>query len=182
MKTFEFSIIASGLDPNSDDFESRFYDNGCDDALIAFQKGHIIADFAREANSIDEAIASAVENVCAAGAKVDRIEPDPLVNLTEIAARTEMTRAAISNYAKGARGKKDFPPPVARVTSDTPLYDWAEVATWMVLNKKLPVEAAIAAGVVKEANTAIAAGETQIGDRLKKRAHDDEESLEAVAA
>jgi hypothetical protein len=182
MKTFEFSIIASGLDPSSEDFESRFYDNGCDDALIAFQKGHIIADFAREANSIDEAIASAVENVCAAGAKVDRIEPDPLVNLNEIAARTDMTRAAISNYAKGARGNKDFPPPVARVTSDTPLYDWAQVATWMVLNKKLPIEAAVAAGVVKEANTAIAAGETHLRERLKKRAHDDEESLEAVAA
>ena len=182
MKTFEFSIIASGLDPNSDDFESRFYDNGCDDALIAFQKGHIIADFAREANSIDEAIASAVANVCAAGARVDRIEPDPLVNLTEIASRTDMTRAAISNYAKGARGKKDFPPPVARVTSDTPLYDWAEVASWMAVNKKVSIETAVAAGVFKEANSAIGRGEFHLSDILKKRAHDDEEALEAMAA
>ena len=182
MKTFEFSIIASGLDPNSDDFESRFYDNGCDDALVAFQKGHIIVDFAREAASIDEAIASAIENVRAAGAKVDRLEPDPLVNLTEIAARTEMTRAAISNYAKGARGKKDFPPPVARVTSDTPLYDWAEVASWMAINKKVSIETAVCAGVFKEAISAIERGEIQIGGILKKRAHDDEIALEAMVA
>jgi hypothetical protein len=181
MKTFEFSIIASGLDPNADDFETRFYKAGCDDALIAFQNGHIIIDFTREAKSIDEAIASAVENACAAGAKIDRIEPDPLVNLSEIASRSEMTRAAISNYAKGDRGSKDFPAPVAKVTSDTPLYDWAEVATWMAMNKKIPVELAIEAGVFGEANTAIAAGQFQLGERLKKRTQADELALAKAA-
>ena len=34
MKKFEFSIIASGLDPAAEDFEQRFYDAGCDDAPI----------------------------------------------------------------------------------------------------------------------------------------------------
>jgi hypothetical protein len=179
MKTFEFSIIASGVDPAAEDFGDRFYDAGCDDALVAFQKGHTIIDFAREANSIDEAIASAVENVIAAGAKVDRIEPDPLVNLSEIAARAELTRAAISNYAKGDRAK-NFPAPVARVTSDTPLYDWAEVASWMAINQKIAPEVAVIAGVFKEANTAIAAGETHLGDRLKRRMHDDERILMAA--
>jgi hypothetical protein len=90
MKTFEFSIVASGVDPTADDFGDRFYDAGCDDALVAFQKGHTIIDFAREARSIDEAIASAVENVCAAGAKIDRVEPDLLVNLSEIASRADL--------------------------------------------------------------------------------------------
>ena len=91
MKQFEFSIIASGLDPNADNFETLFYDAGCDDATVSFQKGRIIVDFARDAASINEAIASAIDNVCAAGAKVDRVEPDPLVNLSDIAARTELT-------------------------------------------------------------------------------------------
>lgn len=180
MKLFEFSIVASGLDPNAEDFESRFYDAGCDDALIAFQKGHIIVDFAREAKSIDEAIASAVENVVAAGAQINRIEPDPLVNLSEIASRTEMTRAAISNYAKGERGK-DFPAPIARVTSDTPLYDWADVASWMARNKKIPTDLAITAGVFKEANAAIDAGDAvHLRERLKKRIENDERELEAA--
>src|SRR5258705_7261858 len=112
MKTYEFSIIASGLDPKAEDFESLFLNTGCDDATISFQKGHIIVDFAREAKSIDEAIVSAVKGVEAAGAQVDRVEPDPLVSLAEIAARTGMTRAAMTQYSKGQRGK-DFPPPVA---------------------------------------------------------------------
>lgn len=181
MKQFEFSIIASGLDPNGDDFETRFYDAGCDDATVSFQKGRIIVDFARDAASINEAIASAIDNVCAAGAEVDRVEPDPLVNLSDIAARTGLTRAAISNYAKGDRGK-NFPAPVARVTSDTPLWDWPDVANWLVANKKLSIETAVIAGVVKEANEAIEDGETNIGERLKKRARQDEASLEALAA
>jgi hypothetical protein len=179
VKTFEFSIIASGLDPNADNFESRFYDHGCDDALVAFQKGHTIIDFAREANTLAEAIASAVEHVHATGAKIDRIEPDPLVNLSDIAARTDLTRAAISKYAK-TEGDKGFPAPVARVTSDAPLYDWSAVASWMAVHKKIHTEIAIAAGVVQEANTAVAAGEMHIAARLKKRAEHDEALLEAA--
>jgi hypothetical protein len=88
MKTFEFSIIASGLDPEAEDFADRFYKAGCDDATIAFQKGGIIAEFAREALSVEDAIISAVECVIAAGARVNRIEPDPLISLAAIAART----------------------------------------------------------------------------------------------
>ena len=179
MKTYEFSIIASGLDPDADDFADRFYDAGCDDATVSFQKGHIIIDFAREAGSISDAVASAIDNVHAAGVKVDRIEPDPLVSLSEIAARAGLTRAAITNYAKGTRGK-GFPAPIARVTSDSPLWDWASVARWMVANEKLPREDAVAAGVVKEANEAIGRGEIHLGERLKRRARDEEQALEAA--
>lgn len=169
MKTFEFSIIASGLDPEAEDFGDRFYDAGCDDALVAYQKGHIIIDFAREAHSINEAVASAIENVRAAGAVVDRIEPDPLVSLADIAARTGLTRAAITNYFKGSRGK-NFPAPVAKVTSDSPLWDWADVAHWMASNAKVPVELSIEACVLKEANAAINAGDAHLADRLKQQA------------
>jgi hypothetical protein len=165
MKKYEFSIIASGLDPQADDFESRFYDAGCDDATISFQKGHIIADFAREAESIDAAICSAVACVEAAGAHVDRVEPDPLVNLSDIAARAGLTRAAISQYSKGQRSE-NFPSPVARVTSDTPLWDWATVATWLFRHQKLSRDEAIEAEAVKAANEAIKAREP-LRDALK---------------
>lgn len=161
MKTYEFSIIASGLDPAADDFEVRFYEAGCDDATIAFQKGHIIVDFARQAETVSEAIASAVENVRSAGATVDRVEPDPLVSLSDIAARSEMTRAAMSHYAKGIRGK-DFPAPVARVTSESPLWNWATVANWLFRNGKLHKEDAIEAEAFFRANEAVQSGETEI--------------------
>ena len=50
MKTFEFSIVASGLDPEAEDFADRFFNAGPDDATLSFQKGHIILDFAGKLN------------------------------------------------------------------------------------------------------------------------------------
>lgn len=110
MKTYEFTIVAAGLDLQAEDFEARFYDARCDNALISFQKGHILVDFAREAESLEEAIASAVENVRQAGASVERVEPDPLVSLADMAARSNMSRSAMTNYFKGHRGE-GFPAP-----------------------------------------------------------------------
>jgi hypothetical protein len=166
MKTYEFSIIASGLDPSADDFESRFYNAGCDDATISFQKGHIIVDFAREADSINAAIVSAIECVKSAGATVERVEPDPYVNLSDIAARTGLTRAAVSQYSTGSR-REDFPLPVARVTTTMPLWDWADVAVWFYHHDQLPRETAIEAAAVKVANSVIDA--PQFGRELKER-------------
>lgn len=170
MKTYEFTVIASGLDPAAEDFETRFYDAGCDDATVAFQKGHIILDFAREARSISTAIASAVQNVQAAGAKVDRIEPDPLVSLSDIASRTGMSRAAMTQYAKGQRSR-GFPAPVARVTSDSPLWDWATVAHWLFEHEKLTEDDVLEAAIVKEANQALARNE-DVSECLKRCARD----------
>jgi predicted DNA-binding transcriptional regulator AlpA len=176
MKTFEFSIIASGLDPTADDFESRFYDAGCDDATIAFQKGHTIIDFARRADRIEDAIASAVAGVTAAGAHVDRVEPDPLVSLSDIATRAGMTRAAITQYAKGQRGK-DFPAPVAKITSDSALWDWAAVARWLFRHDRLRRDEVVAAEAVRQVNLSLAAGEQQVGPDLKQRLHDFDAAL-----
>jgi transcriptional regulator with XRE-family HTH domain len=170
MKVYEFSIIASGLDPQADDFETRFYEAGCDDATISFQKGHIIVDFAREAKSIEDAIASAVEAVTAAGATVDRVEPDPLVSLAEIASRTGMTRGALTQYAKGQRGS-DFPAPVARVTSNSPLWDWAIVAKWLFRRKKIEREIVVEAEAVKHVNEAIEISPRNIAKRFRQRMH-----------
>jgi len=157
VKTYEFAIIASGLDRTAEDFESRFYDAGCDDATISFQKGAIIADFAREAASIDAAIASAVRDVRKAGATVERIEPDPLVSLSDIAARAGMSRAAMSHYAAALRGK-GFPAPAARVTSESPLWRWTDVSRWLYLNHKVGPEVAAEARAVEAANEALSAG------------------------
>ena len=181
MRTYEFSIIASGLDPKANDFEKWFYDAGCDDATVSFQKGHIILDFARDADCIDEAICSAMECVEKAGATVDRVEPDPLVSLSDIAARTKLTRAAITNYSKGDRAE-NFPAPVARVTSRTSLYDWASVAAWLFQHKQLSREEAIEAEVVKVANEAIKAHESDLRKTLKEHLEEYEAELEKEAA
>ncbi len=181
MKTFEFSIIASGLDPEAEDFADRFFNAGCDDATLSFQKGHIILDFAREADSIDAAIVSAVGSVAAAGAKVDRVEPDSLVSLSDIASRTGMSRAAMTQYSKGQRGK-DFPAPVARVTSDSPLWDWATVAKWLFQNEKISRDMAIEAEAVRAANAAIVSHDDKLQEALQASMQSYEESLGKKAA
>jgi len=136
-------------------------------------------DFTRAAESLEDAIASAVEAVSRAGAKAIRVEPDPLVSLSDMAARAGMTRAAMSHYFKGTRAK-DFPAPVAKVTSESPLWDWAMVARWMFENDKLGREAAIEAEIVRQANEAIGEGHVDIGSRLKKRALEYSAELQAA--
>ena len=166
---FEFAVIASGPDPEQDEVLDRFYEAGCDDATVGFQNGRFIVAFAREAATFEEAVASAVADVAKAGAKVERIEPDPLVSLSDMAARAGLSRAAMTNYFKGHRAAA-FPPPVAKVTSDSPLWDWATVARWMVAHRRLGRDAAIAAEVVREANAALAEGDLRMTARLKARA------------
>lgn len=150
-KTHEFTIVASGLDPEAEDFEDRFYVAGCDDATISYQKGAIILEFSREAQSFARALISALSDVQEAGARVDRVEPDYLVSLSDIAQRSGLSRAAISLYCKGERAQ-GFPPPVARVTSESPLWDWVDVSRWMVRHSKLSHEVVLQARMVKEAN------------------------------
>jgi hypothetical protein len=179
MKMHEFCIIASGLDPEAEDFETRFLEAGCDDATVSFQKGHIIVDFTRGAETLEDAIASAVKQVTKAGARALRVEPDPLVSLSDMAARAGMTRAAMSHYFKGTRAK-DFPAPVAKVTSESPLWDWATVARWMFKNNRLDREVAIDAEIVRQANEAIRGGQIDIAGRLKKRAAEYSAELQAA--
>jgi predicted DNA-binding transcriptional regulator AlpA len=153
MKNYHFAIVASGLDPKADDFEDRFFEAGCSDATISFQKGLTIVEFDREAKNFAHAITSAFADVHRTGATVERFEPDYLVSLSDIAARSGLSRAAISLYCKGER-KADFPSPVARVTSESPLWDWVDVARWMHLNVKLSREVVLEARMVREANLA----------------------------
>lgn len=168
MKTFEFSIVATGLDPQADDFESRFYDAGCDDALVSFQKGHIIIDFARESDDIISAITSAQADVEKAGATIVRIEPDPLVSLSEIASRAHCSRAAVSLYAKGLR-EQDFPSPIVKVTSDSPLWNWSEVSKWMFARGKINRVVAVEAFVFEEANTILGKPASERGPIIRSR-------------
>ena len=151
MKEFEFSIIAAGMDPEADDFVDRFFEAGCDDATIAYARGAIILSFCREAPSLADAIRSAIKHVRAAGAVVERVEPDCIVSLSEIARRAGLTRSALSHYAHGLRGE-GFPRPIARITTDAPLWDWPTVASWLLERGQIPPEAAADAMTLKTVN------------------------------
>jgi len=157
MKNFEFTIIASGFDLHSN-YEDALFEAGCSDATISIQKGVMIAEFDREAVSFSRAVASACQNVHTAGFHVDRVEPDHLVSLSEIAERANLSRQAISLYIKGERSS-GFPTPAAKVTSKHPLWDWHEVASWLHEKNFVEREVVIQAQIVKEANICIASSE-----------------------
>lgn len=156
MKTYEFSLIATGLDPEAEDFEDRFFEAGCDDATISFMRGWIVIDFAREAKSFSHALITAMRDVKAAGATIVRIEPDDKVSISEIASRASITRQAVSLYAKGGRGKA-FPLPVRKIASDTPLWDWEDVARWLFRSRgdQTMLVEIVSARVVKAVNLGI---------------------------
>jgi hypothetical protein len=90
-----------------------------------------------------------------------------------------MTRAAMTQYSKGQRSK-DFPAPVARVTSDSPLWDWATVAKWLFQHEKLSREAAIEAEAVRIANASIQADGKKLEDTLPGALDSYEKQLEAA--
>jgi MoaA/NifB/PqqE/SkfB family radical SAM enzyme len=71
--THSFIVVATGLDWHSEDFESRFYDAGCDDAGVSVVGGAILVDFARKAASLDEAVETALRDIARAGATVVRV-------------------------------------------------------------------------------------------------------------
>lgn len=156
MKSYQFTVIASGLDHQADDFEDRFFEAGCDDATIAFSRGAIILEFDREAHNFSHAVASALDDVASAGANVERVEPDYLVSLADIAERSGLTRAAITLYANGDRGR-DFPTPVARVSTGSPLWNWVDVAKWLRRRSQISTGAVVEARLVKRANDEIEA-------------------------
>ena len=168
MAKFEFTVIASGLDPQADDYEARFYDGACGDATVSFQNGHTILDFEREADSLTDAIISAVHDASNVGATLEAVEPDPLVSLSQMASRSGMSRAAMTNYFKGHR-QEGFPAPKRHVTSQSPLWDWGDIAQWLYRQGRLSREEALSAGIVSAANEILERGVDRLPEQLAQR-------------
>ena len=174
MPTYDLTIVASGLDPDVDDLKARLFEAGCSDVAISVQKGAIMLTFHRQAKSFLHALVGAVDAAQRAGAIVERVEPDHLVSLTDIARRSGVTQAAIYNYSMGKRALH-FPYPVARVSTDFPLWDWVAVARWMYRQERLTMADVVRAKLVREANTAVDQGLSRragLMQRLQNRAED----------
>lgn len=155
MRKHNFTLIASGIDPALDESAmDRLYEAGCDDATVSTQKGLIVLEFDRDARNFVSALFSAIADVQRAGGVIERIEPDHLVSASEIAKRCGLGRAAVSLYASGAR-REGFPRPIARVTTESPLWDWVEVASWLYHRNQLDRVTVVQARLVRFVNQAI---------------------------
>lgn len=119
------------------------YEAGCDDATIGVGlPGYIGLDFCREADSAEQAVISAVNDVKRAipDAKLTEVTPD-LLNITEIAdlissTLQKVSRQAMRKYAFGQIAKMKSRFPAAAIMSSSPLWHVDEVVFWLIENNK----------------------------------------------
>lgn len=130
METHDFALVCDLPDGTLDEIADRAFQAGFDDGLVSSSRLRLVIDVTRDAPTMASALSSALEQAAAAGLRVRRVEPDPLVSVSDIADRAGLTRQAVSLYASRRRGER-FPAPVARVRAESPLYDWAAVADWL---------------------------------------------------
>lgn len=132
MPEFEFMLVVEGADPQSDEVAYALYEAGCSDALIRSCDGIDYLDFDREAESLEEAVLSAVTDIESVdGLKVVRLADAGLVSMADIAERTGRTRESVRLLVAGERGPGGFPPPVTDPRARYRLWRATEVEHWM---------------------------------------------------
>ncbi|EGT5658692.1 DNA-binding protein [Citrobacter braakii] len=170
MALYNFTLTLSGVTNEVEGLEDALYESGCDDALLCTYGNSVYIEFDRDANSLDEAIASAVENIESAGigAIVESVD-SALVGLSDIAEITEMSRQAIAMLKDGTRGSGDFPCPIQRIKGQSPLWDWANVAEWLLKNGRLKAnsELVLNARVLSKWNLALRASASKDFDEIE---------------
>ena len=69
LSTFHFTITLEGLSDISEELTDRLFEAGCDDTLLRCCDGVVYLDFDRDANSLADAVGSAVRDITAAGCR-----------------------------------------------------------------------------------------------------------------
>lgn len=123
----KFKLAERTVDMN--DLVERLGKSGCDDAVVGIgQPGRIALDFTREADSAQQAIISALEDVKRAIPDAELIEVGPdLAGLTDIAQFVGVTRQNMRKLM--VTHAKTFPAPIHDGT--TALWHLAPVLQWL---------------------------------------------------
>lgn len=75
--TFAFTVILDGLDDINEDLANRLFEAGCDDAMLGCCNGVVSLEFDRDADSLAEAVGSAVRDITSAGCSPAKILLSP---------------------------------------------------------------------------------------------------------
>jgi len=141
-QTYNFTLLLSGADPLTPENLNKLYEAGCDDATFGRRESLSYAEFDREANSLAEAVGTAIRDIEGAipGLQAVRVEPEELVSPAAIATRTSRSRESVRQLMEGMRGPGHFPAAAMWVTSTRRLWRWSDVANWFVtyLDEELP--------------------------------------------
>jgi hypothetical protein len=79
MTTYSFTLILAGVDAMTPEMAEALYEAGCDDSTPGSSGGVVIVDFGREAESLGDAVGSAIKDVEKAGYKVAKVEVEESV-------------------------------------------------------------------------------------------------------
>ncbi len=127
-----FTLIVDGSDLQTEPFIDAIFEAGCDDATVGRTDGVQFIDFDRDAESLGEAIFSAVQDVeKVEGVQVTRVADAGLVSMTDIASRLGRTRESVRLLVTGARGPGGFPAPVTDPRGRYRLWRWSDVTHWL---------------------------------------------------
>jgi hypothetical protein len=74
MHKYEFALVLEGSLELTEEIADELFEAGCDDGTPGTRNGVFSIDFHREADSLEAAIHSAINNVRAAGYNVQRVE------------------------------------------------------------------------------------------------------------
>lgn len=74
MNKYEFSLILKGSLELTEEIADALFEAGCDDGTPGTCEGVFSIDFHRQADSLETAINSAIQNVKSAGYEVERVE------------------------------------------------------------------------------------------------------------
>jgi len=77
MKKYDFTLVLSGSLELTEDIADALFEAGCDDGTPGTCNGLFSIDFHRKANSLEQAIRSAIGDVRSAGFEVARVEMEP---------------------------------------------------------------------------------------------------------
>lgn len=132
-----FTLLLVNEHELTTELEDALFEAGCDDGMLFSKNQVVYIEFDRDADSLEEAIVSAINDVESAGFQVARVEPSDLVTSAEISRRANRSRQSVAQIIKGKRGKGGFPIPVAGVTSKTSVWSWAEVSNWLLKEEKI---------------------------------------------
>lgn len=74
MTKYSFTLILKGAPELTEEIADELFECGCDDGTPGTSGGEFSIDFHRQANTLEEAITSAIANVKSAGYGVERVE------------------------------------------------------------------------------------------------------------
>lgn len=75
MKSFDFIVILADLDHSDSAMADALFEAGCDDGTLYSGGGEVAIGFSREAQTLEEAVRSAIADVAKAGFTVGRVDP-----------------------------------------------------------------------------------------------------------